>query len=646
MRRSWLWLLVAWGVTGGSATAAETWLEVKTASFTVVSNAGEKAARRTAREFEQVQAAYRKVWPWARISSGRPTLILAFKNKNTLRRWAPGYFEVKGGIDVVSGTAHGPDRQFLLLRTDSRPRDIEVTPNYNLYRAYVRLLLSNSFERRLPFWLASGLREVLGNTFVRDDEILLGRPMPRRFRHFSENARLPLASVLDARPDSPLADKDDWRQQFDAHTYVLVHYLLFGDEGAHSAKLARFQQLWLAGRSQDQALAEAFGDLSALEGALPVYARSRLIGYARLKAETHADAGQLQRILSPAEVAGLQAALHVAMDRPVEAQTAIRESRTADERSPVSYDAEGLLADRDRDEVRATQAYAQAVALGSTNAYSHCRAAQLAWKPQLDEPARLAIRKHLERAIELNPSYANALSFLAEVLADGGEAEAAFALVQRAVALEPGQSYHRVALARVLLKLNRNEDARKLAELGLQLADNDADRSNAERFLLYLKQVVQYDDERAKHEAANACQDGDASACTRILPDLERSCAAKDVGACRFLNWLYSQGGGVPADGAKAAAYLQQACDAGDKKSCVEHAWALARGEGMAKNEPKAIASLEALCNADFLPACTRLALIHVANPSARHQARAKALLTRACEGGQQDACTFVQQLK
>ena len=94
------------------------------------------------------------------------------------------------------------------------------------------------------------------------------------------------------------------------------------------------------------------------------------------------------------------------MGRPVEAQAAIQEARTADSGSAASYDAEGLLADRDKDRPRATQAYARATELGSTNAHSHHRAAQLLWKPEADAPTLAALRQRLERAIELNGSYA------------------------------------------------------------------------------------------------------------------------------------------------------------------------------------------------------------------------------------------------
>jgi TPR repeat protein len=644
-------LLVACVGATGPAARAETWVEVRTPNFTVVSNAGEGTAQGTIVEFEQVRAAYGKVWPWAKLAQGRPVVVLALKNEDTLRRWAPGYYEIKGGIDVVSGRAGGADREYLLLRTDQRPQDVKVAPNYNLYRAYLGLLLSSSAERLLPLWLSNGFADVLGNTTVRDKDILVGRPVPWQLRTFNERGRLPLKTIFDARRDSPLVQKADQRRVFDAECYVLVHYLLFGDGGAHSEQVTRFQRLWLAGRSQDQALAEAFGDLGALEAVLPSYAVKPILSYARFDAEAKiAGHRPAARVMGPAEVSGLQAAVHVAMGRPVEAQAAIREARTADAQSPLSYDAEGLLADLDRDKVRAAQAYAQAVELGSTSAYSHYRAAQFAWKANPDAATLAALRQRLERAIALNESYASAHSFLAEVLALQGDGQGALAAAQRGVGLAPGESYHRIALGRALQTLGRTDEARKSAELGLQLAEDDADRSNAERFVLFLDETSHYAQERAKHamsqKQTSACQGGDSAACAQILPDLERACGQNEAPTCLYLAWLYGGKAGLARDAAKAAGYVERACSAGDKSACVEHAWALAQGEGLPRDEPKGMAALDALCTDDFFPACTRLGLMHAAKPTSAARARAKALLTRACEGGEQDACSLAKQLR
>lgn len=564
--------LLACGLAG-VAGAADKWHAVTTQNFTVVSNAGEKQLRRTAIEFEQVRAAYGKVWPQARLSLAKPTFVLALKNEKTMKQWAPKYFEDRGSIDVVSVTSPGVDRDYLLLRTDSRPSDAEVTPNYNLYRAYLQLLLGSSFPRQLPLWLSNGFAQVLGNTMVHEGEILLGRPVPWEIREFLNNPRFPLQAVLDADHGSPMLTDDDKRDRFDAQTYVLVHYLLFGEQGANMAKLSAFQSLWLSGASHEEALAQAFGGVAALEAALPAYADRPILSYAQFPADATLSETQLEaRLLEPAEILGLEAAVHVSMERPGDAAEALAEARKADPESPWSYDAEGLLADARNDAESAKAAYARAVALGSSSAYAHYRLAQLSYQADPSPELLAEQRRHLERAIELQSTFANARSFLSDVLVSLEEREAGLASAQRAVELEPSRSYHRVALARALVSLGRLDEARLSARLGMELARSQNEASNAQRLAEYVEERIRREARNAEAEQArsnaDACGAGDSAACLALVPEMEGPCEAGDATACAFLGWLY-QGNGVPEDPDKAKAYLTKACEAGDEASCA-----------------------------------------------------------------------------
>ncbi|HSD30247.1 MAG TPA: hypothetical protein VLL75_23305 [Vicinamibacteria bacterium] len=58
-------VLLAAGVEG----APSPWVEVKSGHFTVITNSGEKAGRRTAWQFEQIRSAPAQLWPWARIEA-------------------------------------------------------------------------------------------------------------------------------------------------------------------------------------------------------------------------------------------------------------------------------------------------------------------------------------------------------------------------------------------------------------------------------------------------------------------------------------------------------------------------------------------------------------------------------------------------
>jgi TPR repeat protein len=645
MRMLWMQAALGCAVMAGTARAADTWLHVKSKNFTVVSNAGEKTARRTSEEFEQVRAAYERMWPGVRLSD-RPTFVIALKDEASMKRWLPGHYERKDAIDLVSTSTWTSERNYLLLRTDARPTHKDVTSNYNLYRSYLSLMLATSFERRLPMWLSNGFAMVFANTQVRETEIMAGRPVPWELREFQNVGRLPLRAILEAGGDSPLVLKDDERDRFDAQSYVLVHYLLFGGK-ERAQQLGRFQQRWLAGAPAAEALA-AFGDLSVLEAELPEYAKRPILSYAKFSLDAKITAEPPPALpLSTVELLALEASLHVAKRRVAEARAAIAEARAADAKSPLPDDAEGLLADEEKDVVRAAEAFARAVERGSTSAATHYRAAQLAWKGDADAARLAGIRMRLERAIELQPAHADAHSFLADTLVDQGDSASAVKQAQRAVELEPGESYHRRALARALDRTGRADEARAAAERALALADRDRERDDARRLLESMAARQQGAAEAAAADRDHAaCQAGDKAACTRMAPELERACTGGAADACGYLGWLYSNPKALGEDFPKAAAWAAKGCDAGDQDSCTRHAWATLRGEGVPRDEAKGVAALDALCTAGQFPACTRLGVALAGKQTARDLARAKVLLARACTGGEQDACVMAKQVR
>ncbi len=66
----------AMAVAASAAAAPPPWLEVKSAHFTVITDAGEKAGRKTAWQFEQIRSALLQLWPWAKIDA-EPYVVFA-----------------------------------------------------------------------------------------------------------------------------------------------------------------------------------------------------------------------------------------------------------------------------------------------------------------------------------------------------------------------------------------------------------------------------------------------------------------------------------------------------------------------------------------------------------------------------------------
>jgi len=285
------------------------------------------------------------------------------------------------------------------------------------------------------------------------------------------------------------------------------------------------------------------------------------------------------------------------------------------------------------------------VELGSDSSFSHYRAAQLAWKADADAAALAKRRSLLERAIELNPAHADAYSFLAETLLDQDENEMALARAERAVALEPGDSYHRLALGKALHALDRDAEARASAELGLRLAGSERQAASARGFLDYLDKAAAYEKQRHLDDLAQACMGGDPAACGEVRPLMEGDCDRGEGRACAFLGWLY-RGQTAPEDLAESLRFMRKACEAGDRNGCAESAWALARGEGVQADEAAATATLETLCEEGVIPGCVRLGMILASKPTEPDRERAVELFSSACDAGDRDACRFAEQLK
>jgi tetratricopeptide (TPR) repeat protein len=262
---------------------------------------------------------------------------------------------------------------------------------------------------------------------------------------------------------------------------------MFGEEGRNGPKMNRFNRLLHDGVAEDAAIKEAFGDLAPYSEGVRAYVTRPVFPFARvpvsldLRSEAFAA-----RTLSPGEAAAVRGELLVTMGRPEEARAFAAEAAKADPSLPGPWEIEAALLDREgkRDEARA--AYAKAVEAGSKNAHVHYRLAQLEWVPNPDPAQQERLVARLQAARELDPGNAFTLSFLAEQLSGQGKHEEAVQLAVEAVKNDPSETYHRMALARVLWRAHAVEQAVKIAQSALQTADTDEEKKQVQDFLDFL----------------------------------------------------------------------------------------------------------------------------------------------------------------
>src|SRR5262245_34489197 len=190
-------LAVAPLLLSGSVGAAQApWVEVRSPHFVAVTNAGEKAGRRLAWQFEQVRGVVANLWPWARIESGKPVVILIARDEATFKTLAPEYWERKG-FKPTAVFVSGRDRHYAALQGNVQEEDaVGLNPYYTAYLAYLFLAMDQAFPATTPLWFQRGLAQVLANTLVRDEEIEIGRPIVWKLKEVRQHARLPVDELI------------------------------------------------------------------------------------------------------------------------------------------------------------------------------------------------------------------------------------------------------------------------------------------------------------------------------------------------------------------------------------------------------------------------------------------------------------------
>lgn len=468
------------------ALAEERWVEVRSPSFTVVSDGSEKDARRVVLQFEQVRALLREVWPWARVDTVRPVSILAVRDEGALRPLLPGFWEKKGAFHPAGVFVGAPDRSWVALRRDvARFREGDEAwdnPYLVVFHEYVHLVLRLNFES-LPVWLNEGLAEFWGNTIIDGERVYEGRYVPYHLQTLRQRAPMPLAALFAVDHGSREYHEENRATIFYAQSWALVHYLVLGSD-ERQGQINRLAGLLHSGRPAEEAAREAFGDLDALDKELQAYVRRPVLRYRRRQARVGVEADAWPaRVLPDAESLALRAGFHVAMGRGAEARDLAGRALGLDPGSSAAHEALALLAWREGKRPEAREALARATSLPGASDFAHYLYGNLLWE-SLGGPEGLErVEASFRRATELNASFAAAYEGLARVKAQrGAPVSETLPLAVRAAQLEPGEIDHALTALRLAGRGGGVEEARAQAEKLLARSRGD-DRAKVEALL-------------------------------------------------------------------------------------------------------------------------------------------------------------------
>ena len=615
--------LLAGALATPPARAAETWLEVRSPAFTVVCDGSEKDARRVLVQFEQVRALLQEVWPGARVDTVRPVTILAARDEGSLRALLPAFWEKKGAFHPAGVAVSAPDRSWVALRMDvARFREGDEAwdnPYLLVFHEYVHIVLRHNFDS-LPLWLNEGLAEFWGNTIVEGDRVYEGRHIPYHLSTLRQRVPMSLAALFAVKEGSPEYSEQNRATIFYAQSWALVHYLVLGSD-ERKGQINRFGALLRAGRPAAEAAREAFGDVGALDRELQSYVRRPVFRYRRRTARVAVkDDAWPARPLPDPESLALRAGFHVAMGRGAEAGALAGRALGLDAGTATAHEALGLLAWREGRRAEAREALARATALPGATDFAHYLHGRLLWDGA-DGGTLEAVEASLRRAVELNPSFADAQASLARVMAARGAPLAeTLPLAVRAAQLEPGEIEHTLTALRLAAQGGGVEDARARAEILLARSDGE-DRAKVEALLAELSVTP-------RRPARGV--------------DVGAACAAGDAPSCVSLARAFERGEGVAANPAKAARLYEGACAAGEGEACTRLGSMLRMGQGVGKDEVRAQTLLTSACDGGSAFACGELGvlLLEGGRSVPRDPERARALFHKACDGGHADSCT------
>ncbi len=502
---------------------ARDWVMARSPGFIVLSDAGEKQARRVAHQFEQVRGLFRKVLQ-ARVEPGRLVLIFAMKDEAGLRELLPGYWERKGGARPAGIFIPGRDKHLVALRLDAPTEK----PFHVLYHEYTHLLVRLNV-RWVPLWLNEGLAEFYATSEIDDNEVRWGLISGNHLLYLRHAPLVKLADVLLADQSSPLYNEARRTSAFYAQSAVLTHYLLLGSP-ERKGQIREFIKLLEDDVPEADALPRAFGNLGKLDGELTAYVSH--FSFPGIKTATRIDAQAIQVApLTAPQADALRGDFLARTGRPREARALLDAALQQDPGQFWAYEALGTLAwGRGRSQ-EALRNFSESARLSPPNYVAHFRAGLIS-EAGADARADAARREQaLRRALEVNPSFAPAHAALARLLSrQEGRTADAVSSARQACALDPATTAHWVDLWQALRRDGRTAEAAREEETLALLAPRDP--SALQGVVSELEELDRTADAEAllrKARAANSRSAGVAALLAEFLSEHEKAGEAESV---------------------------------------------------------------------------------------------------------------------
>jgi Flp pilus assembly protein TadD len=467
---------------------AQQWNEVRSPNFVVLTDGKISEGRDVALRFEQMRGLFGAIFHRTKVNLTVPLTIIAFRNGRELRENGP-IFNGKT-VELAGYFQMGEDRNFIAL-------DLSAPNGWDtVFHEYAHLLLNSNYPATQP-WFDEGFAEYYSSMKI-GKEVEIGYP-PKSAAIFSQSTNLiPVVDLFSVGHDSKVYNESgDRRSLFYAQSWLVMHWIFDNHKLPEAAKY--FELVKVRKTPIPDAITQAFGvPPKQFDRILSDYLRAGRGNVTRMPLPVSVDpatftADKVSDVRARAVLADLH--LHMRERR----EQAVGEFQKILEEDPNNETAQKGLAfsyiwKRDLDNARPH--LQRAVELNSRDPRVHYYLAVV-----LNQGSQTAVEAdsgvqsiifELQKAIDLDPQYADAFNLLAYMQMRLNKPEDAVKNMRQAVALSPRNEMYRLNFAQMLIANNQLDDAKNLLSVLQSSSDatiasqatnilNDADRVAAAR---------------------------------------------------------------------------------------------------------------------------------------------------------------------
>jgi len=450
----------------------ERWIELRTANFTLYSDASPKLTRSVGLNLERLRRALTGISPDKEVRSPLPIRIYVFKNTRSYKRYV--------AENSSGGFAIGPIGNLIAIDADP-----DLDPYEIVYHEYIHYYLHNNSRSPLPTWFHEGMAEYYSTFTVSENEVTIGLPIPLHLAWLSVYELLPLDELFAITTNSPDYNEWDKRDPFYAESWAVVHYLYSGDR---APQLTTFLKMLEEGRQADEAFQAAFD--TTYEGLLDeikAYIRRERYPFTRYTFTQLAIDEQVSiETLPRADLLCRLGDLLVAggPGRSGDAEEHFRATLDLEPEHAGALAGLGYVRDLRGDREQAAKLYTAALERDPDNFATHLLLGNNLVKQHRQaygrvhpggplSPLLVAARDHFRRTIELNPSLAPAYAgFGYTYVPDPGDVEPGIRALEKALAMRPGWEDIIINLFLLYLRVGDREAADGLDPTILQQSDD------------------------------------------------------------------------------------------------------------------------------------------------------------------------------